>query len=103
MTVVLTALIVCATLIGVTLLLRPHLHRVVPHEPTRPSVLDERLLEYVVVTTKTGTTFGGVLYVEDKGAVVLAKAEHFMPDGSKTSADGEIIILRADVDYIQRP
>jgi small nuclear ribonucleoprotein (snRNP)-like protein len=67
------------------------------------SVLDERLLEYVVVTLKSGTSFGGVLYVEDSGALVLAKAEHLRDDGTKIPADGEIILLRSDVDFIQRP
>lgn len=103
MTVVLTALIFCLTVVQVTLLLRPRPQPVIPHEPKTPSVLDERLLDYVIVTLKSGSTFGGVLYVEDSGAVVLAKAEQYMPEGTRVPADGEIIVLRADVDFIQRP
>jgi small nuclear ribonucleoprotein (snRNP)-like protein len=104
MVVVLTALLVCLTSIELAWLLRPRPQPVVAHEPERvASVLDERLLEYVVVTLKSGTTFGGVLYVEDAGAVVLAKAEHIKRDGTKVPADGEIVVLRGDVDFIQRP
>lgn len=79
------------------------------HRPTQPSgpvcrsVLDERLLATVVVTLKSGTAFRGVLYAEDSGAVVLCNAEQLTADGATPRADGEIIILREDVDYVQRP
>jgi small nuclear ribonucleoprotein (snRNP)-like protein len=102
MVVVLTALILGATVVEVTLLLRPRPQPVVEHRPA-PSVLDERLLDYVVVTLKSGTTFAGVLYAEDSGAVVLCKAEHVQRDGSRLPADGEVVVLRSDIDFIQRP
>jgi small nuclear ribonucleoprotein (snRNP)-like protein len=102
MVLVLTALILCATVVEVTLLLRPRPQPVVEHRPA-PSLLDERLLEQVVVTLKSGTTFAGVLYAEDSGAVVLCKAEHWQRDGSRLPADGEVVVLRSDIDFIQRP
>lgn len=71
--------------------------------PRTPSVLDERLLESVIVTLKSGTTFAGVLYAEDSGAVVLCKAEQVERDGRKIPADGEVVVLRGDIDFIQRP
>lgn len=104
-----SVLAVCVTVIVVAWLVlhRPQRPLTVPAPALPPvparSVLDERLLDYVVITLKSGTTFGGVLYAEDSGAVVLAKAEHVQRDGSKVSADGEIVILRGDVDFIQRP
>lgn len=102
MVLVLTALLVCLTALGLALLLRPRPQPAVAPDVV-PSVLDERLLDYVVVTLKSGTTFGGVLYVEDAGAVVLAKAENIKADGTKVTADGEIIVCRGDIDFIQRP
>lgn len=102
MTVVLTALIVCLTVIAVVVLLRPRPQPVVAVNAP-PSVLDERLLDSVVVTLKSGTTFAGVLYAEDRGAVVLCKAEQLGPDGLRVPADGEVVVLRGDIDFIQRP
>jgi small nuclear ribonucleoprotein (snRNP)-like protein len=99
---VLTVALVCMSAVMIVLLLRPRPQPVVPHEPPG-SIMDERLLEYVVVTLKSGTTFGGVLYEEDRRAVVLCKADHIRPDGSKVSADGEIVVFRSDIDFIQRP
>lgn len=89
---------VCVTVIVVAVLYRP---RPAPLAPL--TVLDERILDQVVVTLKSGSTFGGILYAEDQGAVVLAKAENIAADGKKTPADGEIVLLRETIDFIQRP
>lgn len=104
MTAVVVTAILCATAVALAVMFRRSPPAPPPPSPVpSPSVLDERMLDYVVLTLKSGTTFGGVLYVEDSGAVVLAKAEQYLPDGARVPADGEIIVLRADVDYIQRP
>ncbi len=101
MTVVIVSLIGSVTVLAVA---RMYLSRPVPPIPQRvASLLDERLLASVVVTLKSGTAFAGVLYAEDKGAVVLCKAEHIAPDGSRTAVDGEVVMLRSDVDFVQRP
>ena len=69
------------------------------------SVLRSRLRTRVLVTTKDKATFAGVLFQEDKRAVVLreAVAVGAGEDRSDLPLDGEIIILVADVAYIQRP
>lgn len=49
--------------------------------------------------------FAGVLYAEDATAIVL-RAAHAVAAGERSEnvpLDGEIILLLADVDYIQRP
>jgi small nuclear ribonucleoprotein (snRNP)-like protein len=98
--IILSVFLVCVTVVAVTWMMT---QRKMVTEKPRSTVLDERLLDYVVVSLKSGTTFGGVLYVEDDGAVILAKAEQYNPDRTRTPADGEIILLRSDIDYIQRP
>jgi len=76
--------------------------------------LRSRLRESVVVTMKKppgaqlgerAATYAGALYSEDgvaialRGAVAVAAGER----GEDIPLDGEIILLLADVDYIQRP
>lgn len=58
-----------------------------------------------MVTTKGGDTFDGVLYSHDKTALVLRQASAVGAGENKTNLplDGEIIVLLADVDFIQRP
>lgn len=102
MILLVTCLLLVVTVAQVALLLRPRPQPVVVSEPVR-SVLDERLLASVVVTLKSGTTFGGVLYAEDRGAVVLMRAEQIGDDGIRVPADGEVVLFREDIDFIQRP
>lgn len=99
---VVTVLILCLTVVEVAVLLRPRPQPVIVQKDQR-SLLDERVLEQVVITLKTGTSFGGVLYAEDRGAVVLCNASQLKADGSKVPADGEIILLRDTIDFVQRP
>lgn len=58
-----------------------------------------------MVTTKAGETFDGVLYSADKTALVLRNAEAVGAGENKTNLplDGELIVLLADVAFIQRP
>lgn len=58
-----------------------------------------------MVTTKQGDTFDGVLYSLDRTALVLRQAAAVGAGENKTDLplDGELIVLLADVDYIQRP
>lgn len=68
-------------------------------------MLTSRFRERVLVTTKSGDTFDGVLYSVDNAALVLRQAEAVGAGENKTNLplDGEIIVLLADVDFIQRP
>jgi hypothetical protein len=68
-------------------------------------VLRSRLRERFLVTTKDGASFSGLLYTEDHRAIVLHDSEAIGAGENKTNLpiDGEIIILLADVAYMQRP
>ena len=71
----------------------------------RSRVLSSRLRERFVVTTKSGESFVGVLYSHDKTALVLvqASAVGVNEDKSDLPLDGELIVLLADVSFLQRP
>lgn len=58
----------------------------------------------VIVTLKSGAAFGGVLYEVDSEALVLKEASVLEDNGTDrrpVPADGNIVVLRADVDYMQ--
>lgn len=71
----------------------------------RSRVLRARLREQFIVTTKDGAAFSGLLYSEDGKALVLRQAEAIGANEDKTNLplDGEVIVLLADVAYLQRP
>lgn len=58
-----------------------------------------------MVTTKANAAFSGVLFSHDNKALVLrgAAAIGAGHNGVDLPLDGEILILMADVAYIQRP
>lgn len=72
---------------------------------TRSRVLASRLRHQVIVTTKAGASFTGVLYSHDRQALVLRDTEALRAgeNGTALPLDGELIVLLADVAYIQRP
>lgn len=55
----------------------------------------------VMVTLKTGDAFRGVLADHDRAVIVLRNAESVTGDG-RLLVDGELIIERSDVRYVQR-
>ena len=67
-------------------------------------VIKKRLHYRVVVTLKSGAAFHGVLWETDRQALVLRDAEA-VPGGTQApvGVDGELLLLWADVDFIQRP
>lgn len=64
-----------------------------------------RLHDQVVVTVKDGTAFSGVMFDEDGKVIVLRNVEAIGVGDNKTNLplDGEVLILLADVAFIQRP
>lgn len=72
---------------------------------SRSRILSSRFRERVVVTTKENGSFAGVLYSADRHALVLRQAEAVGAGENLTNLplDGELILLLADVAYIQRP
>lgn len=71
----------------------------------RSRVLSSRFREQVVVTTKAGDSFGGVLYSADKTSVVLRQASALGAGENKTDLplDGEVIVFIENIDFLQRP
>ena len=69
-------------------------------------VLKRCLRHRVIVTLKSGAAFGGVLYEADTEAIVLKDAAVLEANGTDRNpvpADGSIVILRGDVDFMQFP
>jgi small nuclear ribonucleoprotein (snRNP)-like protein len=68
-------------------------------------VIKTRLRDKVLVTTKDGAAFAGVLFEADDKALVLRNAQALgaADDKSNVPLDGEVLILLADVAYIQKP
>lgn len=71
----------------------------------RSRILSGRLRDRVLVTTKTGESFDGILYSHDHKALVLRQVAAVAAGENKTDLplDGEIIVLLPDVAWIQRP
>jgi small nuclear ribonucleoprotein (snRNP)-like protein len=60
---------------------------------------------HVLVTLKTRETYAGILYAADDRTLVLRQC-HAVAAGERNEnvpLDGELIILLADVAFIQRP
>ncbi len=55
----------------------------------------------VIVNTKTGLTFRGVLWEKRRRYLVLRNAEMLKPGREAVLMDGEVVIERANVDFIQ--
>ena len=67
-------------------------------------LIREHLRQRVIVTLKTGEAFGGVLFSADSEALVLRNAEVLdatSTDRQAQPVDGELLILRPDVSYLQ--
>jgi small nuclear ribonucleoprotein (snRNP)-like protein len=69
-------------------------------EPSR--IVRDLFRERVVVTLKTGETFSGVLVGADSPALLLREAAQLAARDA-VGIDGELIVPRADIAYIQRP
>jgi small nuclear ribonucleoprotein (snRNP)-like protein len=69
-------------------------------------LIREHLRKRVIVTLKSGEAFGGVLFSADSEALVLREAVLLEVNGTDRAAqpvDGELLVLRADVAYLQFP
>ncbi len=71
----------------------------------RWSLVHRRLKKRAVVTLLSGQAFSGVLYGFDREALVLRQAEALGvgENGSNLIVDGEVVLLRSGVDYLQLP
>ena len=67
-------------------------------------VLKNRLRSEVILTLKGGSSFRGVLFDADREAFVLRNVEHLVErDDRPTPVDGELVVLVADVLFVQIP
>lgn len=67
-------------------------------------VLKTRLHYRVIVTLKSGAAFQGVLWEQDRQALILRDAEAIPGSNQQTvPVDGELLVFVADVDFIQKP
>lgn len=66
-------------------------------------LIRERQRKRVVATLKSGASFVGILYATDSEAFVLREATSIQANHDPVSVDGEVLILRADLDYLQLP
>lgn len=57
-------------------------------------------LKKVVVNTKNGKDFMGVIWKKTGDCLILKDATWLSPDGAK-KLDGEVIIFIRDIDFIQ--
>ncbi len=57
-------------------------------------------LRLVIVNTRTGKAFGGVLWQRRREYLVLRNAE-LLEGKQRTAMDGEVVIERVNVDFIQ--
>lgn len=66
-------------------------------------ILRDRVCRTVIVTLKTGHAFQGVLYQGDGDALVLRNTEALGVGerGANVTVDGELLVLRPDVAFIQ--
>lgn len=63
----------------------------------------QRMRKQVIVTLKDGTAFAGVLFEMDPEVIILRNADSLSRDGSRVRVDGELLLLRGDIGFIQRP
>lgn len=71
----------------------------------RDQLMRERLRDEVIVTLKAGGVFRGVLFDADQRSVVLRNTV-MLDEGNTASqmpVDGELVLARSDVHYLQRP
>lgn len=65
-------------------------------------LIRRRLKERIVMTLKSGEAFNGLLCEIDMKTVVLRDAK-VLNGTNPVPVDGELIVARADINYLQRP
>lgn len=58
-------------------------------------------MKTVIINTKSGKAFRGVLWSSWFSMIVLKNAEMLRPGGEAVSMDGDLVIYKRDVDFIQ--
>lgn len=73
--------------------------------PARDRLLRERMCDKVVVTLKSGSAFSGILFKVDDRTLVLRDSHALQanPGGGNVVVDGEVLLFRTDIEFMQRP
>lgn len=73
--------------------------------PRRDRLMRRQLRYTVVASLKTGSAFRGVLFDVDGRSLVLRSAEALTGEGDRVPipVDGELVLARAEVEFLQRP
>lgn len=66
-------------------------------------LIADRLAIRVVVTQLDGQSFAGMVADLDEGWLLLREAEQLGPQGSRVAVDGELLLPRDRVAYVQKP
>jgi hypothetical protein len=99
------AILVLLALLAAFTAAGPLLHRApASAEPETPAdrLLADRLHDRFVVTTATGESFDGLLIDVDDKTVVLRDASTFH-EGNRVAVDGEVVLRRDAIAYMQKP
>lgn len=59
------------------------------------------VVRQVIVNTRSDKAFRGVLWKRTGGYLVLRNVQLLKPRGDVTEIDGEVMILAANVDFVQ--
>ena len=70
---------------------------------SRDRLLKARLREPFVVTMLDGSAWQGVLYAVDDRTVVLRDTQPIGAESPRGVVDGELILARAQIAFMQRP
>lgn len=73
------------------------------HRTPADRLLTEHLLDRYLVTIAAGETFSGLLSAVDGRTVVLTEVRVLTKDGSSAAVDGEVVLRRDSISYMQRP
>jgi hypothetical protein len=66
-------------------------------------LIADRLAVRVVVTQADGQAFAGMIADLDDGWLLLREAEQLGPQGSRVAVDGELLLPRDRIAFIQHP
>jgi hypothetical protein len=76
---------------------------VIPPESPRDRLLTDRLRDRFLVTVDGGETFSGLLLEVDDRALVLGDVKLVQEQQAPTDVQGELVLERTRVLYLQRP
>lgn len=66
-------------------------------------IMRRQVRRRVLVTLKDGQAFSGVLWVADRRLVVLKDAAMVVDGGQPVPIDGEVLLHREDISFVQMP